>query len=141
MPFLSRPSSPTGELFQSERTIEGGRPSGLITFFATAGISRLPWSIQVTYGSVCVGNFIADMVAEEIVLIENKAVINLAPAHEAQLVNYLTATGIEIGLLFNFGSERLQFKRKHRTYKPKDRQDDRMGRIPGGASRSDSSIL
>ncbi len=52
-------------------------------------------------------------------MVENKAAQALHPKNEAQLVNYLTATGIEIGLLLNFGSEKLEFKRKHRTYRPK----------------------
>ncbi len=75
--------------------------------------------IKVNYDGVCVGDFIADVLVEGSVLIENKAVQNLAPVHEAQLVNYLTATGIEIGLLLNFGADRLQFKRKHRTFRPR----------------------
>jgi hypothetical protein len=48
-----------------------------------------------------------------------KAVQALVPAHEVQLVNYLTATGIEIGLLLNFGAQRLKYKRKTRTYREK----------------------
>ncbi len=76
-------------------------------------------SIQVTYDGTVVGDFTADMLVEGAVMVENKAVQALAPAHEVQLVNYLTATGIEIGLLLNFGAEKLEFKRKHRTYRPK----------------------
>ena len=75
--------------------------------------------VQVTYDEVVVGDFAADMLVEGAVMIENKAVQTLVPSHEVQLVNYLTATGIEIGLLINFGSERLDFKRKHRIYRPK----------------------
>ena len=75
--------------------------------------------IQVTYDGVVVGEFSADMLVQQSILIENKAVQALVPAHEVQLVNYLTATGIEIGLLINFGAERLEFKRKTRTYRPK----------------------
>ena len=75
--------------------------------------------VQVCYDSVVVGEFIADMLVENLLLIENKAVQSLIPAHEVQLVNYLTATGIEIGLLLNFGSQRLEFKRKTRSYSPK----------------------
>ena len=44
-----------------------------------------------------------------------KTVIDMA--HEIQLVNYLTATGVDNGLLINFGSEELQFKRKYRVYR------------------------
>jgi GxxExxY protein len=73
--------------------------------------------IQVRYDGVVVGDFVADMLVEGVVLVENKAVRALLPAHEAQLVNYLTATGVEIGLLLNFGGDRLEFKRKHRTYR------------------------
>jgi GxxExxY protein len=75
-------------------------------------------SLSPTDG-VVVGDFSADMLIEELVLIENKAVQALLTAHEVQLVNYLTATGIEIGLLLNFGASRLEFKRKYRTFKPK----------------------
>ena len=75
--------------------------------------------IQVVYDGVVVGDFSADMLVEGVVMIENKAAQTLNPAHEVQLVNYLTATGIEVGLLLNFGAERLEFKRKHRTYRPK----------------------
>jgi GxxExxY protein len=46
-----------------------------------------------------------------------KAVNSLHIAHELQLVNYLTATGVDNGLLINFGSEELQFKRKYRIYR------------------------
>jgi GxxExxY protein len=80
--------------------------------------------IQVIYDGVVVGDFSADMLVEKVILIENKAVQTLAPAHEVQLVNYLTATGIEIGLLLNFGAERLQFKRKTRTYRPREIRPD-----------------
>ena len=75
--------------------------------------------IQVFYDGVVVGDFFADMLVQDVVLIENKAVRSLSTAHEVQLVNYLTATGIEIGLVLNFGSERLEFKRKNRTYRPR----------------------
>jgi GxxExxY protein len=75
--------------------------------------------IQVTYDGVVVGEFSADMLVQQAILIENKAVQALVRAHEVQLVNYLTATGIETGLLLNFGAERLEFKRKTRTYRPK----------------------
>lgn len=77
-------------------------------------------AITVWYDGMVVGNFSADMLVENIVLIENKAVQAMAPAHEVQLVNDLTATGIEIGLLLNFGASRLEFKRKIRTYRPKN---------------------
>jgi GxxExxY protein len=76
-------------------------------------------SIKVTYDGVTVGDFSADMLVEGVVMIENKSAQALNPAHEVQLVNYLTATGIEIGLLLNFGAQQLEFKRKHRTYRPK----------------------
>jgi GxxExxY protein len=82
--------------------------------------------IQVTYDGVTVGDFVADMLINAHVLIENKAVQALATAHEVQLVNYLTATGIDIGLLLNFGAARLEFKRKARVYRPKNSgQDER----------------
>ena len=80
--------------------------------------------ITVLYDAVAVGDSSADMLVEDRVMLELKANQALAPANEVQLVNYLTATGIEIGLLLNFGSERLEFKRKTRTYRPKKEGQD-----------------
>jgi GxxExxY protein len=79
--------------------------------------------ITVNYDGIEVGHFIADILVEDNILVENKAVQSLAVIHEVQLVNYLTATGIDIGLLLNFGSSRLEFKRKYRVYKPKAKQE------------------
>ncbi len=79
--------------------------------------------LQVKYDGIVVGDFSADMIVNRTIIIENKVVQTLIPAHAVQLVNYLTATGIEIGLLLNFGAGRLEFKRKAKTYRPKLGQD------------------
>lgn len=73
--------------------------------------------INVYYDGVLVGEYKADIVVENMLIIELKAVNSLHVAHELQLVNYLTATGVDNGLLINFGSEELQFKRKYRIYR------------------------
>ena len=74
--------------------------------------------LTVHYDGIVVGEFSADVVVEDRVLLELKASRVLAPVNEVQLVHYLTATGIEVGLLLNFGGERLEFRRKTRTYRP-----------------------
>jgi GxxExxY protein len=84
--------------------------------------------VTVRYDGVVVGDFLADFIVEDKIMLELKANQMLVPANEVQLVNYLTATGIEIGLLLNFGAERLEFRRKTRTYRPKGfRQDEQDG--------------
>ena len=75
-------------------------------------------SVPVHYRDVLVGDFVADLLVEDCVLIELKAAEVIHPKHEAQLVNYLTATGFDIGLLINFGNS-VSIKRKHRVYKPR----------------------
>ena len=66
--------------------------------------------IEVYYKSQKVGFYIADILIEDSIILELKAAESLCPEHEFQLINYLKATNIEIGLLFNFGKEP-QFKR------------------------------
>ncbi len=73
--------------------------------------------ISVFYHKQCVGEFVADLFVDDRLLVEIKAVQQLAIAHEVQLVNYLTATGIENGLLLNFGPSMVP-RRKFRTYRP-----------------------
>ncbi len=74
--------------------------------------------IPVLYRDQSIGDFVADVIVGGKVIVELKACQTLHIQHEAQLVNYLTATGIDDGLLFNFGTSSLQFKRKHRLYHP-----------------------
>ena len=80
--------------------------------------------LTVHYDNVVVGEFSCDMMVEDRILIELKATQCLVQANEVQLVNYLVATGIEVGLLVNFGAARLEFKRKTRTYQPKRPPED-----------------
>jgi len=61
--------------------------------------------IKVYYDNTQVGDYYADIIVDDCVIIENKAATALVEAHEAQLINYLKATNIEIGLLLNFGKE------------------------------------
>ena len=68
-------------------------------------------AIKVRYKGNVIGNFIADIIVEDKIIIEIKAIEKMIPKHEAQIINYLKATGIELGLLVNFGSE-LEFKRR-----------------------------
>ena len=73
--------------------------------------------IEIYYDDIVVGNYRADMIVGDRIIIEIKAVQALCQAHEVQLVNYLTATKIDNGLLVNFGGERIEIKRKYRLYK------------------------
>ena len=58
-----------------------------------------------------VGQYIADLVVDTRVIVEIKAVKQLDPVHQAQLLNYLKSAGVRVGLLLNFGHPRLQVKR------------------------------
>jgi len=68
---------------------------------------RLP----VSYKGVLVGEYVADLVIEDKIIVELKAVSTLNASHEAQAINYLAATGLRLAILFNFGSPSLQQKR------------------------------
>lgn len=72
--------------------------------------------VQVYYKAHLVGTYFADLFVEDQLVIELKAIENLAVAHEVQLVNCLTASNVEHGLLINFGSS-VKVKHKFKTYK------------------------
>jgi GxxExxY protein len=67
--------------------------------------------VPVYYDEIQVGHYFADLMVENEVIVELKACESICEEHEAQLINYLRATQIEIGLLLNFG-KKPQFKRK-----------------------------
>jgi GxxExxY protein len=67
--------------------------------------------IQVSYKGEAVGNYVADILVEEKVIVELKTVERLDKIHEAQLLNYLKATGIRVGLLVNFYHPKAEVKR------------------------------
>ena len=75
--------------------------------------------IQVFFRDECVGEFYADLLVDEKVIVELKAIKAIAPAHQAQIINYLNATGVEVGLLINFGNPKLEFKRFTRSQQPR----------------------
>lgn len=76
-------------------------------------------SLTVYYKQAVVGEFQADIIVDNRVIIELKAVESLHKIHEVQLVNYLTTTGIDSGILVNFGAADIQIKRKYRIYTSK----------------------
>ena len=81
--------------------------------------------MTVTFRGADVGIFYADLVVDEKVIVELKAVKAITPEHQAQVINYLQATGIEVGLLINFGNPKLEYKRFTRTKKSNmDTQDE-----------------
>jgi len=73
--------------------------------------------IAVSYDNELVGEFIADIVVEDKIILELKSVKRIAQAHEVQLVNYLVATGKPVGLILNFGERKVEIKRKVKDLK------------------------
>ena len=67
--------------------------------------------LKVIYKEQVVGEYFADLLVEDRVIVEIKAVANLLKEHQAQLLNYLKATGIEVGLLVNFTRNKAEIKR------------------------------
>ncbi|NBV22458.1 MAG: GxxExxY protein [Proteobacteria bacterium] len=74
--------------------------------------AELEKKIQVRYKGAVVGDFEADLLVEEVVLVELKVARNYNPDDEPQLLNELKATGIKVGLLINFGRTKVEFARR-----------------------------
>jgi GxxExxY protein len=89
--------------------------NALVHELRRAGLSaEVGQRITVRYENIIAGEFIADLIVNEFLLCELKAISSLSKADEVQLVNYLTATNRDFGLLLNLGAPSLQFKRKYR---------------------------
>jgi len=72
---------------------------------------------EVAFRGRKIGVFVPDLIVEDLVIVELKAVEHLLGEHQAQLINYLAVTDIRAGLLVNFGRKKLEYKRMyHPTY-------------------------
>jgi len=77
-----------------------------------SGLScRLEAPLEVSYHDRIVGEYLADLIVEDKIVVEVKAVSKLDSVHEVQLVNHLKATGLNVGLLINFGQS-VEVKRR-----------------------------
>ena len=68
------------------------------------------------YENQVVGEFVVDVFVADSLILELKSVTQMTTAHEVQLVNYLTATKVDHGLLINFGPSKVEVRRKFREY-------------------------
>ena len=89
----------------------------LILELKASGLSvRSQEPLSVKYRDQIIGEYFADLIVKDQVICELKAVDVLKKAHEVQLVNYLVATGMDVGVLINFGDS-ITVRRKYREYK------------------------
>jgi GxxExxY protein len=91
---------------------EKGYENAMMLKLTQKGLSVIQQApITVSFEGQLVGEYFADILVNDKVIVELKAVSELAKAHEAQMLNYLKATGIKVGLLINFG-EKLKIARR-----------------------------
>lgn len=118
----------TGQIIQAFFEVSNKLGSGfleevyekaLIVALAQKGLkvtAQIP--LKVCFRNVIVGDFFADLIDEDKVLIELKAVSRILQEHKAQVINYLNTTGIETGLLVNFGTPRAEYYRLQKKENP-----------------------
>lgn len=92
---------------------------------------------EVMYYGVSVGRYVADLVVDGRVIVETKVAKAIVPVHRAQLLNYLRASGLEVGLVINFGAS-VQFKRVVLT-SHRDRPNDRNPNNNGNSNSNSNS--
>ena len=92
--------------------LESVYQNALIIALQEKGLTVEPeHELTVIFRGQAIGQFYADLLVENNVIIELKAVSALNENHKAQIINYLKATGIDVGLLVNFGAPKLEYRR------------------------------
>ena len=96
--------------------LESVYEKAMLVALSEAGISvKSQTPINVNFRGQQVGDFYADLLVSDKVIVELKAVERLTPQHKAQVINYLNATGIPVGLLINFGNPKVEVQRFTRS--------------------------
>ena len=70
-------------------------------------------TFEVMFRNHKIGKYVADLIVEDVIVIELKCASTLMSEHQAQVINYLKASGLPVGLLINFGHQKLEYKRLH----------------------------
>lgn len=70
-------------------------------------------SFEIVFRNRKIGKYIADLIVENLIVVELKCCSALLPEHQAQLINYLKVSQMPVGLLVNFGHQKLEYKRLH----------------------------
>ncbi len=92
--------------------LEKVNENALMLLFKKNGIkAKAQVPIKVTFEEEIVGNYIADMVVDDKIILELKSAESIAKAHKAQALNYLKATGMKLAIILNFGKEKLEYHR------------------------------
>ena len=92
--------------------LESVYEKAMVVALSDAGVQvQAQAPIGVCFRGRPVGDFYADLLVGDKVIVELKAAPTLTPQNEAQIINYLNATGIPVGLLINFGNPKLQYRR------------------------------
>ena len=99
--------------------LESVYEKAMVVVLSDAGVRvQAQAPIKVHFRGQVVGDFYADLLVEDRVIVELKTTPALTSQNEAQIINYLSATGIPVGLLINFGNPKLQYRRftRRNTY-------------------------
>ncbi len=101
--------------------LESVYQKALMIALKTKGLAAVEeYPLSVSFRNQIVGQFMADILVERTIIVELKAVTALTDVHKAQVINYLKATGIEVGLLVNFGNPKLEYRRFENRFKQSD---------------------
>jgi len=101
--------------------LESVYQNALLVVLKTKGLAvEREYPLSVSFRNQIVGQFIADILVERLIIVELKAVTALTDVHKAQVINYLKATGIDVGLLVNFGNPKLEYRRFENRFKQAD---------------------
>jgi GxxExxY protein len=102
--------------------LESVYQNALIIALQARGLSlKQECPLTVFFRKQIVGQFYADVLVENKIIVELKAVTELSDIHKAQVINYLKATDIEVGLLVNFGSPKLEYRRYENRFLQKEK--------------------
>jgi GxxExxY protein len=114
-------SEPTGKILEAAFAVHNTLGCGflervysnaLLIELRSSGLDCAQASpLKIRYRDTIVGDYIADIIVDNRVIIELKACASLDPSHSAQVMNYLRAANVHVGLLLNFGRPKLEYRR------------------------------